>query len=232
MNPIDRAIVLDEAKRYSDSKGGYTEPGAVIHDTELFLDNAGDSVTKHTAAVNGIVLELGKSYSVTTDSGTFSAVAKKTAIENMTLYYLGNIKLLGAEDTGESFLVISAFENEEYYVMCIDYSGGSHMKVETAETIHPIDPKFLPGAVLPVVELTTVATAEGAALTDEEKALVDAVMAKSIPFVLKCKLYQGVEECSVNAVATTFRMACVNAAGVFYNGGSISIMEGIIQVSF
>lgn len=54
------------------------------------------------------------------------------------------------------------------------------------ETIHPIDPKFLPGAVVPVVELTTEPAAEGATLTAEESAMMEEVFATGLPFVLKC----------------------------------------------
>lgn len=65
------------------------------------------------------------------------------------------------------------------------------------ETIHPIDPKFLPagvgGAGLPVVELTTKASLaeEGAevTLTAEEAALLDAAWEKKLP----CVISTGVE---------------------------------------
>lgn len=53
------------------------------------------------------------------------------------------------------------------------------------ETIHPIDPKFLPGVCLPVVELTTQPTAEGAPLTAEESANVQAALAMGVPCVVK-----------------------------------------------
>lgn len=43
------------------------------------------------------------------------------------------------------------------------------------ETIHPIDPKFIPGAVLPVVELTTVLS-DGATFTDQENAKLTAAI--------------------------------------------------------
>lgn len=56
------------------------------------------------------------------------------------------------------------------------------------ETIHPIDPKYLPGVCLPVVELTTVATTEGAALTEEESARMDEVAALGVPIVVNTVL--------------------------------------------
>ena len=51
------------------------------------------------------------------------------------------------------------------------------------KTLHPIDPKFLPGVCLPVVELTTAPTTEGAQLTDAEAAAVDAL--NGSPCILK-----------------------------------------------
>lgn len=49
---------------------------------------------------------------------------------------------------------------------------------QETEVIHPIDPKYIPGAVLPVVELTTVPTAEGTPLTEAEAAAIDALNGK------------------------------------------------------
>ena len=61
-------------------------------------------------------------------------------------------------------------------------------KVEFAETIHPIDPKYLPGVCLPVVELTTT-VANDAAFTDEEKAALTSCL--GMPCVIK---YNGAAE--------------------------------------
>lgn len=64
----------------------------------------------------------------------------------------------------------------EFYVEKITYA---------TETIHPIDPKFIPGAVLPVVELTTPPTEEGAPLTEAECAILDEVYATGMPVVVR-----------------------------------------------
>ena len=53
------------------------------------------------------------------------------------------------------------------------------------ETIHPIDPKYLPGVCLPVVELTTVPTADGAALTAEESEMMNKAVAASDYVLIK-----------------------------------------------
>lgn len=56
------------------------------------------------------------------------------------------------------------------------------------ETIHPIDPKFIPGAVLPVVELETVLKEDGTgvALSESDCSVMNEVSATGMPFVLKC----------------------------------------------
>lgn len=57
------------------------------------------------------------------------------------------------------------------------------------ETIHPIDPKFLPGVCLPVVELTTMPAdhdaLEANPLTADENAMMNEVTKTGMPFVLK-----------------------------------------------
>ena len=63
-------------------------------------------------------------------------------------------------------------------------------KVEFAETIVPIDPKYLPGVCLPVVELSTVVSA-GAALTEREMALLSAAYATGKPVVVSCVIDKG-----------------------------------------
>lgn len=75
----------------------------------------------------------------------------------------------------------------------IDMNGGATCTISTPETIHPIDPKYLPGVCLPVVELST-AFAGGATLSAEECALLDAAYEGNTPVVIKCNIaLQGYE---------------------------------------
>lgn len=90
--------------------------------------------------------------------------------------YAGNLSIAGmGEDTGEGCLIIIDFEqNHSLIITPIPLSGEVEVIAFIAyETIHPIDDKFLPGVCLPLVELTTEPTAEGAVLTAEESARVD-----------------------------------------------------------
>ena len=77
------------------------------------------------------------------------------------------------------------------YFFCGYYPENTTMLVNElviAETITPIDQKYLPGVCLPVVELSTVVTEEGAELTAEESALMDKVAAMDVPIVAKMHL--------------------------------------------
>ena len=79
------------------------------------------------------------------------------------------------------------------YVYSVEGVGyGS--RVEFAETVHPIDPKFLPeglGGGMPVVKLTTVLGEEAATFTPEETAALMAVMETGMPCVVRLKLGYG-----------------------------------------
>lgn len=57
-------------------------------------------------------------------------------------------------------------------------------RIEFAETIVPIDQKYLPGVCLPVVELSTTFTS-GADLTEEEDKLLKAAWERNTPVVIK-----------------------------------------------
>lgn len=133
MNPIDRAIILDEAKRYSDRKGGYiiTE---VIASGKLT-----DGVFSGTSTK---LLEIGKTYTLHLDSGVYTTVAKYS--ESLVTNYIGNLSILGGEDTGESFLAYVADVDGENVFLLKDTNSGKSFNLKT-ETVHPIDPKFIPG---------------------------------------------------------------------------------------
>lgn len=64
---------------------------------------------------------------------------------------------------------------------------GGYGYTDSTGTVHMIDPKYLPGAVLPVVELKTTATAEGVALKEEDVAKLKAI-GFALPCVVKCTL--------------------------------------------
>lgn len=74
------------------------------------------------------------------------------------------------------------------YVVCYPDDVFYTSSIEFAETIVPIDQKYLPGVCLPVVELSTEPTTEGAVLTAEESAKLDKVAALKLPIIVKFNL--------------------------------------------
>lgn len=156
------------------------EPGKLILDRNLSKNDSFPNVTVFGEDVEGNELVVGKGYTVTTDSGVFTSVCKTDGL----YIYLGNMKFFGGEDTGESFVACMAKESV-WFFLALDYASGSHMKIVSEETIHPIDQKYLPGVCLPVVELTTEPTADGVELTAEESAKMDAVAENIMPFIVK-----------------------------------------------
>lgn len=104
--------------------------------------------------------------------------------------------VLGTGDNGMPFLVSD--NGSEVMLINVHHikEGETHtfgISVQE-ETIHPIDPKFLPGVCLPVVELETVIPVrdeEPVPLSESENLVLDKMMESFTPFVLKCKLTNG-----------------------------------------
>ena len=139
-------VTLAMAKAYSDSKGGYVEPGKTILDVKLMEV---EGICVYESYEIRVHLEVGKTYTVTLDSGAFSAVCKEGLLEGSIVCFLGNAIIVGGEDTGEPFFVCSDYvaEAESVHTLVVDMNGGTKCVIATAETIVPIDPKFLPDTV-------------------------------------------------------------------------------------
>lgn len=102
-------------------------------------------------------LVVGKTYTITTDSGTYQAVCKK--VPDIEANYLGNPFLFGLDDTGETFIVVD--DNNSEMITAIDFNSGTHIKVsEVTETIHPISDKYLPSGGVKVIDLDTYGTTQ------------------------------------------------------------------------
>lgn len=103
------------------------------------LEATGDGLS--TASLdNPIGLEVGKTYTVTTDSGTYTSIAK----EYGNTIVIGNTAMMGGDDSGESYCIVEAVAGEAGAIL--DINGGTSATISAPETIHPIDPKFIPGA--------------------------------------------------------------------------------------
>lgn len=170
------------------TKGVLRKLGGDVKRGKAIFNIALTDGSNYDVVVTGKELTVGETYTVITESGSFSAVCKD--FDGGSL--LGNLASINpsGENTGESFVVYVGVEKGEAYGVAVDQNGGSFIKVITPETIVPIDPKYLPGVCLPVVELTTMPTEEGAALSESESAAVQAAFDTGMPCVIKCTIHE------------------------------------------
>lgn len=196
--------ILNEAKAYSDSKGGYTKtekiPSAVTFDQshyatmgevgEYFEKNVGgnpalymklmDRPIKKSEVESITVIEFGEETTTAKSDLVFADISE-------SLWGVGNgyfdIILSASIDTECDGVTVprgtwGVWLDGEAYVTAID-----GVLVET-ETVIPIDPKYLPessGGGLPVVEIEVITT-DGVALSEEQAAILDSL--NGMPFIL------------------------------------------------
>lgn len=132
---------------------GYEEEKVVLADVELMIHNTGDPSVGEIDG--GIGLEVGKSYTVVLDSGTYSCICKNISVPvaeagDMVCPCLGNASLANSSllDTGESFLIVDGYDTRSGVLVSIlfvlDTNNSTKCNVYSGGTVHPIDPKFLP----------------------------------------------------------------------------------------
>lgn len=150
-------VTLAMAKAYSDSKGGYTET------TKKYVlpETAVDPSTHTTAfGVNGcfmlpeFVLEADKNYKVVVDGLT-----EEYWSSNYTAHTIGNHYLYNGYEEyndGKPWLVASVASRGVCAVAFLDPAENekSHTVAvyEVSETIHTIDPKYLPGVKIDLAD--------------------------------------------------------------------------------
>lgn len=98
----------------------------------------------------------------------------------------GNLALGGmGDDTGEFFLIIIDFEqNTSLIVSKSVWDGELETNAYYVAVDTTIDPKFIPGAVLPVVKLITEPSEGGAQLNGQESAMIDELSKKHMPIIV------------------------------------------------
>jgi hypothetical protein len=130
---------------------GYTEgkETVIYPETKLITYVSGDPFT-----MADLVLVCGETYNVYLDGGKHTGIAKDAGLAlqgtAMDMPYLGNISLAGGggTNTGEDFLLVftpSINGTMLIYMPNGVVAGTVTLKVtQGSETIHPIDPKYLP----------------------------------------------------------------------------------------
>lgn len=159
---------------------GYSEGGGIVYDGVLeYMEDDGSSFVEGAPCNAGLI--SGSTYTVKLDSGEYYCVGKSTQIEGYgVVNYIGNAALLFgsdvAEDTGELFAAFTLQVGNGFIIVAGDEGGGTHATI-TGEKIYKIDPKYIPGLYVPLVEI-----ADPNALTDEDKAKLNACIGSPICF--------------------------------------------------
>lgn len=189
-------VTLAMAKAYSDSKGGYTKPGKVYTfdgnldgkesyevQQNFYMVKVSDEVCDLNSieeivllsSMNGSKTFKKKDITVGIDAGVLA-----TIVNGVACVFSANEGNEAGYPKGTFILYISYDEHYEYV-----------SKIQFAETIVPIDPKFLTpmGGGLPVVKLTTEPAADGVRLTDEESAAIRAAWTDGLPAVISFAYY-------------------------------------------
>lgn len=166
-------IALAMAKAYTDSQRlAYATKETKVHLECPKILLGGSPPNGHWDSDNGlfgaegqpkaITLTNGKTYFVTTESGTFSAICECTYKSFETEAVL----------EGESFRyrVVSSNDGIDiYFAEATDNNGGNTFIISgEVETVVPIDPKYLPGVCLPYVELEVLLGPEEVELSEAD----------------------------------------------------------------
>lgn len=193
-------ITLAMAKKYTDEKAGYSEKPVLtfngnftgkpladgkfvkISDTPMDLNG----MQKAIATVHPDFVDI---FGVATMEITKEQFTIQEADNGQYAIMDNNVFVFSVTEAGGDFSV-------GIYVLAQVEDGTPVMwisRIEFAETIHTIDPKFIPGVVLPVVELST---AVGEALTEAENAKLNEVAATGLPCVI-CFTMEGMQMSAV-----------------------------------
>lgn len=140
-------ITLAMAKAYTDKKAGYVEVSEAVIFENLAVSGGEADTTVTTQMIPG------KTYIVTVGGVKYERVCYTEALDGIAC--VGNARLYDFvnEDNGDDFFVGQA---RETIVQCYTRNMGDTTitLAEKTETIHPIDPKFIPGA--PLFDLTKI----------------------------------------------------------------------------
>ena len=115
----------------------FGEEEAVLADAVLEDNGSGTGFCQMAS----LGLSVGQTYTVELSDGVHNSVCKETTLEGTPVAYLGNIGIIGGEDTGESYVVYDIPIAATTVVQ--DTNGGNKVIIKGA-VINPLDPKFLP----------------------------------------------------------------------------------------
>lgn len=118
-------------------------------------------------------LEAGKTYTVTWDGTAYECVCTALDADGTTAYFLGNLMVVGGEDSGEPFVIMLA----EKMLVLMDLTGEvSYSKITitgevTRTPTQPISFDYLPGYCVYDVERLLMGSGQGENIVEMKKAL-------------------------------------------------------------
>lgn len=186
MDILDQILAEDRAKAYSDSKGGYTKTTKTVVFPESTVSYSDEVEFRGYRLAVETEMVAGKEYTVVVDGKTYVVTSVAQESEGITGIVL---------DCPDGKWIIVYIHNLFCAFDWQESKTGTTTDVTISittkdKTIHPIDQKFIPGAVLPVVELTTIVPVGEyvAKLSAEENAVLNDCASVTRPIFCKFTL--------------------------------------------
>lgn len=150
-----------------------------------------------------LAIKAGKAATVNWNGKQYTCVA----FESDGVVAFGNLAIVGVgDDTGEPFVYSLSIDdkgNKSGLFATTDSGSITVTVTSTTETIVPIDPKYLPGVCLPVVELSTaIESGTATTLSDAESAELTKIAGQEMPCLIKFAISLPDAEQRISAVFT------------------------------
>lgn len=157
---------------------GYVGAATIYPVTTVQCVASSDENEGFLAIIERVTVTVGETYTVTFDGQKYTCICQGAD----GYYAVGNPSVMGSgDDTGEPFVLLFTPELDVISAT----TEGTHTFSITQETIHQIDPKFIPGAVLQTVTLATeIPKSESVSLSAEDSALLTDAANKGSVFIL------------------------------------------------
>ena len=139
------AETLAMAKAYTDSQRLAHAEVAItelVPETTVQFKTDNDETGLDYTTINPVALTPGTVYEVMFDGAVYNCTLRDVGSRSI----LGNSKLLDQNDTGEPFIMNASVPNK-LYAYTTNKATHTFRITVTEETIHPIDPKYLPDTV-------------------------------------------------------------------------------------
>lgn len=214
-NPIEVSQAAAKAREELEKNGsvGYTQKNSITWDGNTEGLTLWGELGIPLYLVSDKVISPGE-MTVTFDDGTSFTAVTEELVPGMIMLPEGMAVSAKAGAYTANGVTITIPASGIYFAKV---DNGRYITSISYKTIHPIDPKFLPGVCLPVVELSTT-VANGATFTDAENAALSEAFNTKLPFVVHTNL-------SIGDIAVKDAVA-VSQCGTMEGIGMIALVFG------